>query len=84
MNYSIYYQARVQKELCWLVTSTMRFAEHVAFDRTIEKEDETIFEFFVAPLLEETFLDVAHKLLQRGVFLDLQKLENRLIHEDIL
>jgi hypothetical protein len=83
MNYSIYYQARVQKELCWFVTSTVRFCEHVAFDRTIEK-DESIFEFFVAPDMEQEFLDVAHKLLKRGVFLDLQKLPNRLIDSDIV
>lgn len=78
MSYSIYYQARVQKELCWMVTSTLRFTEHVAFDRTVDKEG-SIFEFFVAPDLEEAFLDVAHKLLKKGVFLDLQKLPNRLI-----
>ena len=78
MDYSIYYQARVQRELCWMVTSTLRFAEHVAFDRTLDKEG-SVFEFFVAPDLEDTFLDVAHKLLEKGVFLDLQKLPNRLI-----
>lgn len=83
MNYSIYYQAKVQKELCWLVTSTMRFCEHVAFDRTVEKDD-SIFEFFVAPDMETEFLDVAHKLLKRRVFLDLQKLPNRLIDTEIV
>lgn len=83
MNYSIYYQARVQKELCWLVTSTVRFCEHVAFDRALDKDD-SIFEFFVAPDMEHIFLDVAHKLLKRGVFLDLQKLPNRLIDSDII
>lgn len=83
MNYSVYYQARVQKELCWMVTSTLRFCEHVAFDRTLEKDD-SIFEFFVAPDMEDVFLDVAHKLLKRGIFLDLQKLPNRLMIEDIV
>jgi len=80
MNYSIYYQARVQKELCWMVTSTMRYAEHVAFDRTVDKEN-SVFEFFVTPNLEHVFLDIAHKLLDRGVFLDLKKLPNRLMIE---
>lgn len=83
MKYSLYYQARVQKELCWMVTASLRFCEHVAFDRTVEKDD-SIFEFFVAPDLESVFLDVAQKLLDRGVFLDLQKLPNRLIDQDIV
>ena len=82
MNYSVYYQARVQRELSWMVTASVRFCEHVAFDRTIDKDD-SVFEFFVAPDLEEAFLDVARKLLERGVFLDLTKLPNRLIHEDV-
>lgn len=83
MKYSLYYQARVQRELCWLVTATVRFTEHVAFDRTIEKDD-SIFEFFVSPDLEDVFLDVAHKLLQQGVFLDLKKLPNRLMVDDVV
>jgi hypothetical protein len=83
MNYSIYYQARVQKELCWIVTSSVRFCEHVAFDRAVDK-DESIFEFFVAPDMEVEFLDVAHKLLKKGIFLDLQKLPNRLIDSDVI
>lgn len=76
MRYSIYYQAHVQKELCWLVTASVRFCEHVAFDRTIDKQ-ESLFEFFVSPDLEDVFLDVAKKLLDRGVLLDLKKLPNR-------
>ncbi|MBI2344684.1 hypothetical protein HYV10_01270 [Candidatus Dependentiae bacterium] len=83
MSYSVYYQARVQKELCWFVTSTVRFCEHVAFDRTIDKE-ESIFEFFVAPDLEEAFLDIAYKLLKKGVFLDFKKMPNRLIDSNIV
>ncbi len=83
MNYSIYYQAHVQKELCWMVTATIRFMDHVAFDRTIDKEN-SIFEFYVAPDLEDEFLQVAHRLLKRKIFLNLQKLPNRLMTEDFL
>lgn len=83
MNYSIYYQAHVQKELCWMVTATIRYCDHVAFDRTIDKEG-SIFEFYVAPDLEDEFLSVAHRLLQKGIFLSLEKLPNRLITQDIL
>lgn len=78
MKYSIYYQARVQRELCWMVTSTLRFCDHVAFDRTIDKED-SVFEFFVAPDLEDEFLAIAHCLRKRGVLLDLKKLPNRMV-----
>lgn len=83
MNYSIYYQARVQKELCWFVTASIRYCDHVAFDRTIDK-DGSVFEFYVAPDLEAEFLHLAKQLLDRKVFLDLTKLPNRLITEDIL
>ena len=76
MKYSLYYQAHVQREKSWLVTASVRFSEHVAFDRTVSK-DESIFEFFVAPDLEDVFLDIAHKLLEQKVFLDLKKLPNR-------
>ena len=80
MQYSIYYQARVQKELCWMVTATIRYLDHVAFDRTVDKE-QSIFEFYVAPDLQAEFLSVAHRLLQRKVFLTLEELPNRLMIE---
>ena len=83
MKYSIYYQAYVQKELCWMVTATVRYLDHVAFDRTIDKEN-SIFEFYVAPDLEHEFLNIAQRLLDRKVFLSMEKLPNRLMSEDIL
>ncbi len=83
MNYSIYYQAHVQKELCWMVTATIRFMDHVSFDRTIDKEN-SIFEFYVAPDLEDEFLQVANRLLKRKIFLTLQKLPNRLMTQDFV
>lgn len=83
MKYSVYYQAHVQKELCWMVTATVRYLDHVAFDRTVDKQG-SIFEFYVAPDLEQEFLVVAQRLLERKVFLHLEKLPNRLIIEDVL
>lgn len=77
MQYSIYYQAHVQKELCWMVTATIRYLDHVAFDRTVDK-DQSLFEFFVAPDFEQEFLSVANRLLDRKIFLTLEKLPNRL------
>ena len=44
-------QADVTKELCWMVTSSLRFSEYVAFDRAFDAE-QSVFEFFVAPDLE--------------------------------
>ncbi len=82
-KYSIYYQAFVQKELCWMVTATIRYMDHVAFDRTIDKEN-SIFEFYVAPDLEHEFLDVAHRLLKHKVFLSFEQLPNRLMTQDML
>lgn len=83
MKYSIYYQARVQKELCWMVTATIRYLDHVSFDRTIDKEN-SIFEFYVAPDFEQEFLQVAERLLDKKIFLSLEKMPNRLMTEDVL
>ncbi len=82
MQYSLYYQAKVQKELSWMVTASIRYLDHVAFDRTVDKQ-ESVFEFFVTPDLEEEFLRVAHKLQDIGVFLSLEKLHNRLIDQAV-
>lgn len=78
MEKCLYYQARVQKKLCWMVTSTLRFSEHVVFDRCFDKK-ESIFEFFVAPGLEDVFLDIMHKLEKKDVISELQKMENRFV-----
>ncbi|MCX5924425.1 MAG: hypothetical protein NTZ68_03315 [Candidatus Dependentiae bacterium] len=78
MQYSLYFQAHVKKELCWIVSSTLRFTEYVAFDRTLDK-DQSLFEFFVAPDLLDVFLDVMHKLIDQGVVFNLRELPNRFI-----
>ncbi len=83
MQYSVYYQAHVQKELCWMVTATIRYLDHVAFDRTVDKE-QSIFEFYVAPDFEAEFLSVAHRLIKHKVFLTLEKLPNRMMAENNL
>lgn len=78
MKYSLYYQVHVTKEYCWMLSSTLKFVEHVAFDRMIDKEQGK-FEFFVAPDLEEVFLDMMHKLEQKKVVYNIQKLQNRML-----
>ncbi len=64
-----------------MVTATIRYLDHVAFDRTVDKEN-SIFEFYVAPDLEAEFLSVAHRLLEHKVFLTLEKLPNRMMVEN--
>ncbi len=72
-----YYQARVKKEDVWFLTAVLRGFEHLAFDRTIDTE-QSIFEFFVPPALEETFLAIMDYFIKHAIVHDLQKLPNRL------
>ncbi len=82
MNYSLYFQADVKKELCWMVTSSLRFTEYVAFDRAFDRE-QSIFEFFVSPDMEDVFLNVMQKLQEVGVIVTLKKMPNRLMFEPL-
>ena len=82
MNYCVYYQATVSKELCWIVTSSLRFCEYVAFDRAYDPQ-KSIFEFFIAPDLEDVFLQAMSVLEKEGVVWNVQKMPNRLITEDV-
>ena len=76
--YSLYYQAYVKKELCWFVTATLRSYEHLAFDRTLNPQDN-LFEFFVPPSFESYFLELMNYYEKEGLIHDLKKLSNRLI-----
>lgn len=76
MNYSFYFQANIKKELSWMLMSTLKYSEHVVFSRALDKAT-SLFEFFVAPGLEDVFLDIMHKLEQQGVVFNLQRLPNR-------
>lgn len=75
--YCSYYQARVERELCWFVTATLRSYEHVAFDRTLDPAT-SLFEFFVPVSTEKYFLEVMDYFQSQGLVSDLQKLPNRL------
>ncbi len=77
MNYSLYFQAHVKKELTWMLPATLKYSEHVAFDRAVDKH-KGVFEFFVALGLEDVFLDIMQKLEQEGVISNLTKMDNRL------
>jgi len=76
MNYCHYYQAHVPRHHCWFLTSTLRSYEHMAFDRTLDKE-QSIFEFFVPESMEPLFLTIMGRFEKEGVVHDLKKLPNR-------
>ncbi len=78
MKYCLYYRAKIKKELCWLVTSTLRYSEHLAFDRCYDKKN-SIFEFFVAPDFNDVFLSIMKKFEKHGVSSDLEQMPNRLL-----
>ncbi|MBP6869964.1 hypothetical protein KBC04_03720 [Candidatus Babeliales bacterium] len=78
MKYCLYYRAKIQKELCWLVTSTLRYSEYLAFDRCYDKET-SVFEFFVAPDFHNVFMSVMITFEKHGIATDIQQLPNRLL-----
>lgn len=80
MSYCLYYQAHVPREHCWFLTAILRGYEHVAFDRTIDKQN-SIFEFFVPEGMEPIFLSIMDRFEKEGVIRDLKKLPNRLEQE---
>jgi len=79
--YCSYYQACIQREMCWFVTASLRSYEHVAFDRTLDVAT-SLFEFFVPTTMEPYFLEVMSYFEKEGIVSDLVKLPNRLIPAD--
>lgn len=77
VNFCIYYQAIVDRPLCWYVIAVLKSYDHIAFDRTIDVESNLI-EFFVPPLTEAIFLSVMARLVKEGLVHNLVKLPNRL------
>jgi hypothetical protein len=81
MSFSQYYRAHVVEKECWFLVAVLRSFEHLAFDRTYDKQTST-FEFFVPEGCEETFLTIMAYFTQQGVITSLQKLPNRLLDPD--
>lgn len=75
--YCSYYQAQVQRELCWYVTAALRSYEHISFDRTLDPKT-SLFEFFVPHSTEKPFLALMTYFQSEGLVRNLQKLPNRL------
>ena len=79
--YCSYYQAYVERELCWFVTATLRSYEHIAFDRTLDPAT-SLFEFFVPVSMEKYFLDLMAYYESEALIHNLKKLPNRLVTSD--
>lgn len=77
MTYGAYYRAHVVEKECWFLVAIMRSFEHLAFDRTYDKETST-FEFFVPVDLESTFLELMDFFKAEGIVQELHQLPNRL------
>jgi len=77
MDYCLYYQAYVKRELCWFLVGVLRSYEHMAFDRTIDKQ-KSIFEFFVPQGMQEQFEELMDRFLTMGIVTSYFQLENRL------
>jgi hypothetical protein len=75
--YCSYYQAHVERELCWYVTAVLRSYEHISFDRTLDSST-SLFEFFVPITTETIFLAVMTYFQSEGLVRNFKKLPNRL------
>ena len=75
--YCSYYQANVERELCWFVTACLRSYEHVSFDRTLDPAT-SLFEFFVPTSTEDVFLHIMAYFESEGLVRNFVKLQNRL------
>lgn len=73
-----YYCATLKPETVWVVVATLRYTEHIAFDRTLDAE-KGIFEFYVPTSVEPFFCELMRSFIERGYVSDLIKKENRLI-----
>ena len=80
MQYCSYFQALVVKKDTWFFVATLRSYEHVAFDRTLDKETGC-FEFFVPVDGEAQFIKLMHYYETVGIVQNLVKLPNRLMTE---
>ena len=82
MDYCIYYQAQINKQLTWFFVGCLKSSDHMAFDRTLDAE-QGIFEFFVPIDMENQFVSFLHHFEQLGIVRNIQKKRNRLIDEPV-
>jgi len=84
MQESLYYQAHIERSLCWFVIAALKSFEHVCFDRTLDPE-ESLFEFYVSPDTKDIFLEVMDYFQKQGLVSNLRQLPNRItvLGEDV-
>lgn len=81
MDHCLYYQAQVDRKYCWFLVGILKSFEHMAFDRTIDKE-KSIFEFYVPSCMKIYFEPLMDYFIKEGIVFDLKKLPNRLLVPD--
>ena len=81
-NYCSYYHAHIVRKDQQHVVSVLKSLEYVAFDRTLDKVSG-LFEIFVPESQEETFLKIMNYFKKEGIVTDMEKLENRLIMQEV-
>ena len=77
MNKSTYYQAYIPIPTTHYFTAILRGYEHLCFDRTLEPASG-LFEFFLSPDQEESFVTVMELLQSHGLVSSYYKAVNRL------
>ena len=77
MRTCLYYQANINRSECWFFVAVLRSMEHLAFDRTLDK-DSSLFEFFVPHTARPFFENMMKAFEQSGVVLSWKSLPNRL------
>ncbi len=73
MKKSVYYQANIKKSKVWMVSSTLKYCDGLAFERTIDKK-QSKFEFYVSPDLENIFLDLIKIFENESIIFNLKKI----------
>ncbi len=73
---SSYYLAKLNRKRTWFVSAAVRNLSHVCLERALSKEED-IFEFFVAPGLEDSFEKLMSLLAKKGDVITFEKTKNR-------
>lgn len=71
----VYYQAQVKRPDCWFLVAAIRACEHLAFDRTVNKQD-SIFEFFVPEAMDQEFHRLMDYFIKEEIVVGLTRLPN--------
>lgn len=74
---SIYYQAHIDRQLCWFVLAALKSFEHLCFDRTLNAE-ENLIEFYVCPQANDVFLEIMDYFKKQNLVFNLRQLPNRI------